>query len=63
VTPEPMVDVKAVATMLGLKPYNVYDKAERGVLPAYKLEGLWRFRVSEIEAWLQKRRTTIEARA
>ena len=62
-TPEPLVDVQAVCDLLGRKPWYVYDRAERGVLPAYKLEGLWRFRVSEIEAWLQKRRTTIEARA
>lgn len=46
-----------VADWLGYAAGTVVDWAEAGEIPAYKVGGRWRFRQSEIEAWLGERRS------
>ena len=37
----------------------VYTKAEEGVLPCYKVGKYLRFRVSELDAWIEGQRHTL----
>lgn len=56
-SPEPLVNVAAVAELLGVPISFVYEKASRGELPAHRVGRYLRFRVSEIEAWLDEQQT------
>ena len=46
-----------VARYLAMAERTIYDWAQTGRLPAYKLGATWRFRRSEIDAWLQSHRS------
>jgi excisionase family DNA binding protein len=65
---ERLVSAEAVAELLGVQPAWVLEQARAGGLPSYKLGHYRRFRLSEVEAWLQaraaghyKRRTAMTA--
>jgi excisionase family DNA binding protein len=52
--PEPYVDVQAVADFLGVPKSWVYEQARRYGMP-HRFAGRYlRFRLSEVEAWLDK---------
>lgn len=53
---EQLMNVRQVAEFLQLNQTTVYAWAQQGVLPGYKLGRNWRFRPSEIEAWLEEQR-------
>lgn len=53
---EQMMSIRDVADFLKLNQTTVYAWAQQGTLPGYKLGRTWRFRPSEIEAWLEGRR-------
>lgn len=54
---EPMVTAAEIARLLGVDAATVRRWAEAAVIPAYKLRGTWRFRVSEVEAWARAQGT------
>jgi excisionase family DNA binding protein len=54
---EPLVGVPDVARHVGMPESWVYTHAAAGKLPGFKLGKYWRFRLSEIEAWLEAHRT------
>jgi predicted DNA-binding transcriptional regulator AlpA len=54
--PEPMVDVKRVEELYGNPRSWWYSAAESGRVPSYKVGKYRRFRISEIESWLQSQR-------
>ena len=47
-----MSDAEAGAFLGGLHPKTVQRMARRGELPAYRIGRYWRFRASELSAWL-----------
>lgn len=49
---EPLVDVEAIAERLGVDPSWVYDRARRGIIPHIRLGRYVRFRVSDVDAWV-----------
>lgn len=53
---EQLMNVRQVANFLQLNQTTVYAWAQQGVLPGFKLGRNWRFRPSEIEAWLEEQR-------
>lgn len=53
---EQLMSIKDVADFLKLNQTTIYAWAQKGTLPGYKLGRTWRFRLSDIEAWLQERR-------
>jgi excisionase family DNA binding protein len=55
---EKLMNIRQVADYLQLNQTTVYAWAQQGILPGYKLGRAWRFRPSEIEAWLEKQRRT-----
>lgn len=58
-TPEPYVDVKAVAEHLGSSESMVRRLAYQRKIPRYKVGRLLRFRLSEVEAYVQATRVAV----
>ena len=51
---EPLLnDAQAAIFLGGLHPKTVQNLARRGELPAYRIGRYWRYRVSELDAWLR----------
>lgn len=53
-TAEPWVSVEDVATHLGVAKDSVYRWNETRGLPAHKLGRLRKFRLSEIDGWVER---------
>jgi excisionase family DNA binding protein len=51
---ESLLTPKEVAGLLNCKPSSVYNWAKSGRIPAYKVNGLLRFNIVAIEAWLEQ---------
>jgi excisionase family DNA binding protein len=52
---ERLLTARELADLLGFAPATVVDWAEAGKVPAFKVGGRLRFRLSEVEAWLERR--------
>lgn len=50
-----LLDVDAAAAFLSIRPRTVYKKAARGELPFVKVGGALRFRVDELEQYVEAR--------
>jgi excisionase family DNA binding protein len=50
---ERLLSARELAELLGFAPGTVVDWAEAGKLPVFKVGGRLRFRVSEVETWLE----------
>lgn len=46
-----------VADYLRVTERTIYDWAQKGKIPAVKLGSAWRFKRSEIERWMEERKT------
>ena len=55
-TLERLLTARELAALLGFAPATVVDWAEAGKVPAFKVGGRLRFRLSEVEAWLEEKR-------
>ncbi len=51
-----MLTVKEVAGLLRAQPSSVYAWAKVGKIPAYKINGILRFDLSEVREWIGKSR-------
>ncbi len=49
---EALLNVEQVAAALGFHPESVREMARQGQLPAVKVGKYWKFRITEIEAWI-----------
>lgn len=49
---EPLLDSPAAAKLLGIHPKTLQKLARVGRVPAHSICGLWRFRASELDRWL-----------
>lgn len=47
-----ILTVLEVATLLKVADKTVYTMAQQGELPAFKVRGQWRFRRTDIDAWM-----------
>lgn len=50
---EPWVAAEQVAQHLGIVKDTVYRWRERKGLPAHKIGRLWKFQLSEVDAWVR----------
>ena len=50
--PEPWVSVDAVAGHVGVAKDSIYRWIETKSLPAHRVGRLWKFKLSEIDAWV-----------
>lgn len=52
---EPILTSQQVGEILGMNYKVVERMARRGEIPAFKLGKFWRYRESDIEAWINSR--------
>lgn len=52
---EPWVSVEEVAKHLGVAKDSVYRWIESRRLPAHKVGRLWKFRLTEVDAWVNSK--------
>lgn len=50
---DPWASIDEVAKHLGVAKDWSYRWIERRGLPAHKIEGLWRFKLSELDTWVR----------
>lgn len=50
---EQWVSVEQIAQHLNVKTFTIYKWLERKDMPAHKVGRLWRFKISEIDAWVR----------
>ena len=51
--PEPWVSLEEVAEHLGVSTDTVHRWIRRRKMPAHKVGHLWKFKVSQVDAWVQ----------
>jgi PTS system nitrogen regulatory IIA component len=56
-TDEPLMSVRELAAYLQVDMSTIYLWSQRGQIPAMKVGNMWRYRRSEIEEWLNQRRS------
>ncbi len=57
---EEILTLKEVAAYLKLAEKTAYRLAAEGKLPGFKVGGSWRFKQSDIESWIETRKTSIK---
>jgi excisionase family DNA binding protein len=50
---EPLLDDQQTAELLGIHPKTLQRMARTGEIPAHRVGKFWRYRASEIDAWLR----------
>jgi excisionase family DNA binding protein len=53
---ERFMTLKEIAEYLHLNERTVYKWAQEGTIPASKLGSTWRFRRSEVDLWVERRK-------
>lgn len=48
-----ILTVKGIAKYLHCHQSTIYRLANRGEIPAFRLGGGWRFKIGEIDRWMQ----------
>lgn len=51
---ERWLSVDEIASHLGVAAITVYRWLEKGRVPAHRVGKLWKFKVSEVDAWVRK---------
>lgn len=59
---ERWVEAKAVAKHLAVTEFWVREMAKQGEIPATKIGAYWRFRISEIDTAMTRRRSLVHRR-
>lgn len=54
--PEPLIGIESAADFLAVKKSWLYEQVRLGRVPSYRVGKFRRFRVSELEGWLQGRK-------
>ena len=55
------INIDEVATYLGVKPVTVRDWIRKGKgIPAHKIGKLWKFKKSELDAWVKSGKSAID---
>jgi PTS system nitrogen regulatory IIA component len=54
---ESLMSVKELAAYLQVDMSTIYLWSQRGQIPAMKVGNMWRYRRSEIDTWLESRRS------
>lgn len=48
-----LVGIREVSQKLGVKTSTIYAWAKKGSIPAYRLNGLWRFDLKAVDEWVR----------
>ena len=52
---EPVVDSEEAARFLNINPKTLQKMARNGAVPGYRIGKLWKFRISDLDAWLRSK--------
>jgi excisionase family DNA binding protein len=52
---EPVVDSEEAARFLNINPKTLQKMARSGEVPGYRIGKLWKFRISDLDAWLRSK--------
>jgi excisionase family DNA binding protein len=52
--PPPAMTVRDVAGFLAVDEKTIYRLAQQGKLPGFKVAGIWRFQLQDIQGWIEK---------
>ena len=52
--PDEILTVAEVAELLKVAEKTVYTMAQRTEIPCFRVRGQWRFRRSDIDAWIER---------
>jgi excisionase family DNA binding protein len=55
-TPERLLTLSEVAEYLQIKQRTIYNWAQHGKIPCFKLGNVWRFKKQDIELWIEERK-------
>ncbi len=58
---EQALTVKEVALLLQVDEKTVYRLTQKGDLPGFKVAGAWRFKRSDMDAWVERQKTAVQA--
>lgn len=58
---EPLLDDEEAAALLSIHPKTMQRLARTGRIPAHRIGRFWRYRVSEIDAWLRRSGSSSDA--
>lgn len=54
---ETLMTLSDVAVYLQIAERTVYQWSQRSQIPSFKLGNVWRFKRSDLEAWIERRKT------
>ncbi len=54
--PDEILTLKELAEYLKLTEKTAYRLAAEGKLPGFKVGGSWRFKLTDIEAWIERQK-------
>lgn len=54
-----ILTIRDVAAFLKVADKTIYTMAQQGQLPAFKVRGQWRFRRTDIDAWIESRKANV----
>ncbi len=55
--PDEILTLPEVAKLLKVAEKTVYTMAQKNELPAFKVRGQWRFKRTDIDAWIEQQKT------
>lgn len=51
-----ILTLRGVAGLLKVADKTVYSMAQKGLLPAFKVGGQWRFKRTDIDRWIEQQK-------
>lgn len=58
--PDQAMTVRDVASYLNVDEKTVYRLAKRGELPGFKVAGAWRFKLSDLDSWIDQQKKAVQ---
>jgi excisionase family DNA binding protein len=55
----PILTLPEVAGLLKVADKTVYTMAQKGQLPAFMVRGQWRFKLDDIDRWIDEQKATV----
>ena len=56
--PTEVMTISDVATFLKVNEKTIYRLVKAGRIPAFKVAGTWRFKKTDIDAWIEEQKPT-----
>jgi excisionase family DNA binding protein len=60
---DPILTLPEVAVLLKVAEKTVYTMARKGQIPAFKVRGQWRFKLDDIDRWIDEQKAAVKGNA